>query len=58
MIKIRGKIVTFTGKDAKRMKMLAGELGLSAQDTLTGCLWEHIMLLARRGVFLEKAKDA
>lgn len=51
MITVRGRKVYFKGKDAKLMKGLAKDLGMSPQHTFTGLLWEHIMRLARQGVF-------
>ena len=58
MIKVRGKKVAFTGKDAQRLKREAKSIGLSEQEFFTGCLWESIMRHARNGVFLEKAKKS
>lgn len=51
MIKIKGHKVFFSGKDEKLMRQEAKELGLSVQDTFTGMLWEHLMRVARQGVF-------
>ena len=51
MIKIKGLKVTITGQDAIRIIRYAKEVGLSTQDWFTGMLWEHIMELAREGVF-------
>lgn len=58
MIKVKGKIVTFTGKDAKWLERESKAVGMSRQDFFTGCMWEAIMRFARKGAFLEKAKDA
>jgi len=51
MITVRGRRVYFKGKDEKMMKEMAANLGMSEQDAFTGLLWEHIMRLAREGVF-------
>jgi hypothetical protein len=51
VIKVKGKIATFTGKDAKHLKEAAADLGLSMQDVFTGMLWEHLMRCAREGFF-------
>lgn len=57
-IKVKGRIVTFTGKDALFMTKEAKELGLSEQALFTGLLWEAVMRYARNGVFLEKIKKS
>lgn len=56
MITVRGKKVYFKGKDAKRMKQLAKDLGMSVQSAFTGLLWEQIMRFARQGVFKRRNK--
>jgi hypothetical protein len=57
MITVKGLRVCFKGKDAANMRKIAASLGLSEQTALTGLLWEHVMWLARQGVF-KKAKKA
>jgi hypothetical protein len=54
MIKVKGRICTFTGKDFKLLKKEAEALGLSMQDCFTGMLWEMLMLKAREGAFRGK----
>lgn len=56
MITVRGKKVTFTGKDRKRMETIAKDLGLNVQTAFTGMLWEHIMRVARWGLFKRNKK--
>ena len=56
MIKVKGRIVTFTGKDLKNLKELAYKYGLSMQDMFTGVLWETIMRKARDGAFVHGNK--
>jgi hypothetical protein len=58
MIKVKGRIVTFTGKDAIWLKRESKALGLSQQDFFTGMIWEALMRSAREGAFLEKAKKS
>ena len=53
MIKYKApRRVIFTGKDRTQFLAAAEGLGLSPQELLTGCLWEHIMRKAREGMFL------
>lgn len=56
MITVRGRKVYFKSRDASRFKMAAAHLGLSEQDAFTGMLWEHIMRLAREGLFKDSKK--
>lgn len=56
MIKVKGRIVTFTGKDLAFMKKDAKRLGLTPQNWFTGMLWEMVMRKAREGVFNGKNK--
>jgi len=56
MITVRKRKVFFKGKDAVLMKKMAANLGMSEQDAFTGMLWEHIMRLAREGVFKKGKK--
>jgi hypothetical protein len=54
MIKIKGNVVTFTGKDGEVFKQSAKAVGMSPQNFFTGMIWEYIMKQAREGVFLGK----
>jgi hypothetical protein len=56
MIKVKGQIATFTGKDAKWLAKEAKALGMSKTNFFTGMLWESVMRYARSGGFLEKTK--
>ena len=50
-IKYLNQKVSFTGPEAKQLKEIAKELGMSVQDTFTGLMWEYVMKEARKGVF-------
>lgn len=54
MIKVKGNIVTFTGKDAKWLIRESKKVGMSKQAFFTGTLWEDIMRKAREGAFRGK----
>lgn len=56
MIKVKGCVATFTGKDAEWLTREAKTLGMSKQNFFTGCMWEAIMKHARNGGFIEKDK--
>jgi hypothetical protein len=56
MITVRGRKVSFSGKDAVKFQKIADDLGMSAEDALTGMLWEKIMQEARAGIF-KRAKE-
>lgn len=45
MIKVKGKVVTFTGKDAKQLQDLADSLGKTPQETLEQAIREHMQQL-------------
>lgn len=42
MIKVKGKVVTFTGVDEKNLKELATLLGKTPQETLELAITEHM----------------
>jgi hypothetical protein len=42
MIKMKGRAVTFTGKDEKNLKELAALLGKTPQETLELAITEHM----------------
>ena len=56
MIKIKGRVVTFSGKDYLALRKISKRLGLSMQNVFTGMAWEYIMAKAQKGDFLAKAK--
>ena len=56
MIKVKGRVATFTGKDAKWLAKESKALGMSKQNFFTGIMWEAVMVRARAGDFLEKNK--
>jgi hypothetical protein len=43
MIKMKGRVVTFTGKDEKELKLLAASLGKTPQETLELAIREHMV---------------
>jgi len=57
MINVKGNKIYLTGKDEQRVKEEAKRLGLSAQDLVTGLLWEMFMRKAREGVFVKREKQ-
>ena len=42
MITMKGRVVNFTGKDAKQLKELAASLGKTEQETFELALTEHM----------------
>jgi hypothetical protein len=42
MIKVKGNIVSFSGKDEKALKELAASLGKTPQETLELAITEHM----------------
>lgn len=42
MITVKGKVVSFTGKDAKQLNELAISLGKTPQETLELAITEHM----------------
>jgi hypothetical protein len=42
MIKVKGRVVTFTGVDEKNFKELATSLGKTPQETLELAITEHM----------------
>lgn len=56
MIKMQGRKMVFTGKEATLIKKHAKEVGMKVDHFVIGVLWEQIMRKAREGVFLKGAK--
>jgi hypothetical protein len=50
MIKVKGRDVTFTGKDLKWLERESKLLGMSKQDFFTAVMWEAILAMKRREV--------
>lgn len=42
MIKVKGKVVTFTGRDAKNLQEMADRLGKTPQETMEQAIIEHM----------------
>jgi hypothetical protein len=52
MIKIKDKIVTFTGVDEKNLKELAALLGKTPQEALELAVTEHMKRLSKKSPFV------